>query len=86
MGAVRMLESLTLAGAIGAAVGMYLGWLDCKILWGVLQAAITKRKQSGAESAVTLERAEPLLRKLIFVITMIGFPIIGFFAGQTIAG
>ncbi|MDD7908513.1 hypothetical protein PUV47_01180 [Pseudovibrio exalbescens] len=77
---------LTLAGAIGAALGAYIGWLDCKILWGTLQAAVTKRKQTGATSAASLERAEPHLRKLIFVITMFGFPIIGFLAGQTIAG
>ncbi|WP_405048079.1 hypothetical protein [Flexibacterium corallicola] len=78
--------SFSPVGLLGAALGLYIGWLDSKILFGVLQAAVLKRKQGRVGETFWLEKAEPHLRKIIFCIMMIGFPIIGYLAGASIAG
>ncbi|MDN3719504.1 hypothetical protein QW131_10590 [Roseibium salinum] len=40
--------SISLAGVIGAAIGLYVGWLDYRILKGMLQAAETKKTDRRA--------------------------------------
>jgi len=77
--------TISLAGAIGAAVGLYVGWLDWKILKGMLQAAETKNRQAGGDGGV-VARHKALLGALVFGVPVFGFPIIGYWAASQLAG
>jgi hypothetical protein len=50
---------VSLPGVIGAAIGLYVGWLDWKILKGILQAAETKNKQAGGDGGVVARYRAP---------------------------
>ncbi|PVB62633.1 hypothetical protein [Labrenzia sp. 011] len=77
--------SISLAGAIAAAVGLYVGWLDWKILKGLLQAAEAKNRQAGGDGGVPA-RYKTLLGVVIFVVPVIGFPVIGYWAASALVG
>ncbi|MBA5776503.1 hypothetical protein H2509_05125 [Stappia sp. F7233] len=76
---------ISLAGLIGAAIGLYIGWLDYKILTGVLRAQVEKRKQKTGNGGF-LERFEEPVRVLVMGLTVIGFPVIGYIAARQLAG
>jgi hypothetical protein len=77
--------SISLAGVIGAAVGFYVGWIDYKILKGMLQALETKNRQAGGDGGV-VARYKALFGALVFGVPVIGFPIIGYWAASLLAG
>ena len=79
------LADISLAGVIGAAVGLYIGWLDWKILKGMLQAAEMKNRQAGGDGGAAA-RYKTLLGVLIFGVPVIGFPVIGYLAASLLAG
>lgn len=76
---------ISFAGLIGAVLGGYIGWLDWKILKGLLQALEEKNRRKGGDGGFAV-RYGPLLRGLSFVVPVIGFPVIGYLAGSQIAG
>ena len=77
--------SISIAGLIGAAVGLYVGWLDWKILKGMLQAAETKNRQAGGDGGAAA-KYKTLLGVVIFGVPVIGFPVIGYWAASQLAG
>ncbi|WP_281932076.1 hypothetical protein [Roseibium album] len=77
--------SVSLAGVIGAAIGLYVGWLDYKILKGMLQATETKNRQAGGDGGRAARYKAPL-SALIFGVPVIGFPIVGYWAASQLAG
>jgi len=77
--------SVSFAGLIGAVLGGYLGWLDWKILKGVLQAAEEKNRREGGDGGFVAKYGA-LLRGLIFAVPIFGFPIIGYLAGSQLVG
>lgn len=77
--------TLSLAGVIGAVIGLYVGWLDWKILKGMLQAAEMKNRQAGGDGGAAV-RYKALLSALIFGIPVIGFPIVGYWAASALVG
>ncbi len=77
--------SISLIGLIGAAVGLYIGWLDYRILKGILQAAETKNRQAGGDGGAVAKH-KALLSALIFGVPIIGFPLIGYWAASQLAG
>lgn len=77
--------SISLAGVIGALVGLYVGWLDYRILKGILQAVETKNRQAGGDGGV-VARYKALFGALVFGVPVIGFPIIGYWAASLLAG
>lgn len=76
---------ISLPGAIGAAVGFYIGWLDWKILKGMLQAVEAKNRQAGGDGGAAA-KYKALLGALSFGIPVIGFPIVGYWAASQLAG
>ncbi|QDG77294.1 hypothetical protein [Labrenzia sp. PHM005] len=76
---------ISLPGVIGAAVGFYIGWLDWKILKGMLQAVETKNRQAGGDGGA-VAKYKALLGALSFGIPVIGFPIVGYWAASQLAG
>jgi len=77
--------SISIAGVIGAAIGLYVGWLDWKILKGMLQAAEMKNRQAGGDGGPAARYKAPL-SALIFGLPVIGFPIVGYWAASLLAG
>ncbi|WP_428688441.1 hypothetical protein [Roseibium sp.] len=77
--------SLSLAGVIGAAIGLYIGWLDWKILKGILQATEMKNRRAGGDGGL-VARHKALLGAVIFGVPVIGFPVIGYLAASSLAG
>lgn len=77
--------SVSLAGVIGAVVGLYIGWIDYKILKGILQASEMKNRQAGGDGGAAV-KYKALLGALIFGIPIIGFPVIGYWAASQLAG
>ena len=77
--------SVSIAGLIGAAIGLYVGWIDYKIVVGVLRAAAERQKQrSGRESL--LGRYMGQLQILVMAFSLVGFPVVGYLAGSSLAG
>ena len=81
------MEALSLAGVIGAAVGLIFGWADYKIVGGVIEGKLraTDRSTTPAEKADYARRVE-WFRRLWFVATVVAFPIVGYFVGRAIGG
>ncbi len=75
---------VSLAGVIGGAVGLYIGWIDHRILKGLLQAAEQRDKMQGGNGFVTRHGAG--LRGAVFFVPIVGFPVIGYLAGSQLVG
>ncbi len=76
---------ISIAGLIGGVMGIYLGWLNYRLLLGFMEAAINKDREQNPAEKGWVELAEPMIRKVIFTLTIIGIPIIGYLAGASIA-
>ncbi|EFO33622.1 conserved hypothetical protein [Roseibium sp. TrichSKD4] len=77
--------SVSIVGLIGAVLGLYLAWIDQKILKGILQAAEMKNREGGGDGGIAARYRAPLTA-LIVVVPMVGFPIVGYWAGASLAG
>ncbi|WP_293861766.1 hypothetical protein [uncultured Alsobacter sp.] len=78
---------LSLAGLIGALVGLALGYVDYKVVGGVVEGKLRKldRSSSAAEKE-EFERKIRILRVVLFAVTMLAFPVIGYLFGSVVAG
>ena len=77
--------SFSLAGLIGAAIGLYIGWIDYKIVIGVLKGAAERQKlRIGKPGFLDLYMEQ--IRYLVLGFGLVGFPLIGYFAGRALAG
>ncbi|MDJ0929702.1 hypothetical protein [Breoghania sp.] len=66
---------------------LYLGWIDYKLTAGYVRAGLRKRKPGqAAPVADWLERNTDVVLGGLFVIAMLGFPVIGYLAGASLAG
>ncbi|MFD1694140.1 hypothetical protein [Roseibium aestuarii] len=75
----------SLAGLIGAGLGLYLGWLDGKVLSGILGAQAERKRGEGAGNSI-LVRYQAQIRALSLGCPLVAFPIIGYWAGISLAG
>ncbi|MBS7803791.1 hypothetical protein KIH24_04300 [Rhizobiales bacterium TNE-4] len=78
--------SLSLPELIGALIGLGLGWLDYRILSGVVEGKLRKLDRSEGEERAGFERKIRLMKGIFFVMTVGAFPVVGYLLGQTIAG
>ncbi|MCA1241945.1 hypothetical protein LC092_05810 [Stappia stellulata] len=77
--------SFSLAGLIGAAIGLYIGWIDYKIVIGVLKGAAERQNQRIGKQGF-LDRYMEQIRYLVLGCGLIAFPMIGYLAGRSLAG
>ncbi len=77
--------SISIAGLIGAAIGLYIGWIDYKIVAGVLQGAAERQRQRTGRDGL-LGRNMGAVRAIVLGFGLIGFPVVGYLAGSTLAG
>jgi hypothetical protein len=79
--------NLSVAGLIGAAVGLGVGYIDYRILTGVVVGRLRKLDTSSTPAErETFERKIRVMRILFAVMTVGAFPVIGYVLGTTIAG
>ena len=78
---------MSYAGLIGAVLGLILGWLDYRIVGGVIEGKLWATDRSGtrAEKA-DYERRIRWFRRLWFVATVCVFPVVGYLIGRAIGG
>jgi len=78
---------LSVPGLIGALVGLAIGYVDYRVVGGVLQAKLRKldRSQGAAETA-EFEGKLRILRIVFFTMTVVAFPLVGYWLGVTVAG
>jgi hypothetical protein len=78
---------LPVAGLIGALVGLLLGWVDYRVVSGVVEAKLRRLDTSAGDAEKQVfERKIRIMRVLFMVMTVGAFPIIGFLLGQSVAG
>ncbi|WP_349360800.1 hypothetical protein [Stappia sp.] len=76
---------ISIAGLIGAAIGLYIGWIDYKIMVGVLRGAAERNRLKTGRTG-WLSRFEEPLRMGLLALTLIGFPVIGYVAASSLVG
>ena len=70
------------AGLIGALFGFVLGYLDYKIVIGIIQRRLKQVEEAEqAESLDGFEKHLGRMRIVVLVMTVAAFPVIGFLAG-----
>ena len=81
------MEAVSPAGAIGAVLGLILGWLDYKVVggWVARKLKETDRSQTAAEKA-DYERRILLFQRWFLLSTVGAFPIVGYLLGSAVAG
>lgn len=78
---------LSLAGLIGAAVGLAVGYVDYRVVGGVVEARLRKLDTSANEAErAAYERKIQWFRWIFLAMTVGAFPIVGYVLGVTIAG
>lgn len=79
--------TLSLAGLIGALVGLAVAWLDWKMISGILRARHVERSMTlPPERRVVAERNLALLLKAIWALLFVGIPLVGYLTGVAIGG
>ena len=78
---------VSVPGLIGALVGLAIGYVDYRVVGGVLEAKLRKldRSQGTAEMA-QFEGKLRILRIVFFAMTVLAFPLVGYWLGVTVAG
>ncbi|HEX5868723.1 MAG TPA: hypothetical protein VFY72_13565 [Beijerinckiaceae bacterium] len=81
------MEAVSPAGAIGAVVGLILGWLDYKVVggWVARKLKETDRSETAAEKA-DYQRRIVLFQRWFLLSTVGAIPIVGYLLGQAVAG
>jgi hypothetical protein len=81
-----LIDWISPAGMIGAAIGFLIGLVNFKTIGGFVTAKLreTDRSTNAAEKA-DYERRIRIFRAALFVITVIVFPVIGYLFGTTVA-
>jgi hypothetical protein len=78
---------LSLAGLIGAFIGLVAGWASYVVVIGILEPRLRKldKSESPTEKAA-FEDKLGLMRRLILGIEVVAFTIFGYAAGHLVAG
>ncbi|SCC81327.1 hypothetical protein GA0071312_2264 [Saliniramus fredricksonii] len=81
-----MIEWISPAGMIGAAIGFLIGLVNFKTIGGYVTAKLreTDRSTNAAEKA-DYERRIRIFRVALFTLTVIAFPVIGYLFGTTVS-
>jgi len=79
--------SISLAGQVGALVGLGVAWLDWRMVSGILRARHAQKSMTlPREEQARAELRLKLLLGLIFVLFFGGIPLVGYLTGAAIGG
>ena len=78
---------VSLPGLIGAGVGLAIGWVDFKVVAGLVERKLRDTDRSStSEEKAAFDRKVDKFRVAFFVATVCFFPVVGYILGRTIAG
>jgi hypothetical protein len=78
---------VSVAGMVGALVGLAIGYVDYRVVAGVVEGKLRRLDtSSGPQEREVFERKIRIMRVLFFLMTVGAFPVIGYLLGQTVAG
>jgi hypothetical protein len=78
---------LSLAGLVGALVGLALGYVDYRVVAGVVEGRLRKLDRSqGPDETAVFERKIRGMRVVFLIMTVGVFPVVGYLLGKTITG
>ncbi|PSC06394.1 hypothetical protein SLNSH_03685 [Alsobacter soli] len=78
---------LSIPGLMGAAIGLALGYVDFRVVGGVVESRLRKLDRSGSpDEKAVFERKLGVLRGVLFLGTVMFFPVIGYLLGLTVSG
>jgi hypothetical protein len=78
---------VSVAGMVGALVGLAIGYVDYRVVAGVVEGKLRRLDTSSSpQERDDFERKIRIMRALFFVLTVGAFPVIGYLLGQTVAG
>ncbi len=78
---------VSVAGMVGAFVGLAIGYVDYRVVAGVVEGKLRRLDTSSSDQERTVfERKIRIMRVLFFLMTVGAFPVIGYLLGQTVAG
>ena len=78
---------LSLAGLVGALVGLALGYVDYRVVAGVVEGRLRKLDRSqGPDETAAFEKKIRGMRVVFLIMTVGVFPVVGYLLGATIAG
>jgi hypothetical protein len=78
---------LQLPGLIGAVIGLALGYVDFRVVSGVVEGRLRKLDRSqGLDEKAVFERKIRAMRVVFLIMTVGVFPVVGYLFGITIAG
>ena len=77
--------SLSVAGLVGALVGLAIAWLDWKMVSGILRARHAQKALTtqGAQRQQADRRLNVVLG-VVFVVLFVGIPLVGYMTGVAI--
>lgn len=77
----------TLPAVIGAAMGATVGWINFKVVTGLVTAKLRELDRSAdAAERAEFERKLVLLRRIMFVATVPVIAGVGYWLGRTVGG
>lgn len=72
-------------GLIGAGIGFVVGWVQYKLIGGVVVAGLRRTNRSKTQAEYDdYERRIRLLQALLLVMMVLGLPILGYVIGRTV--
>ena len=79
--------TISLAGVVGALIGLAVGWLDWKMVSGILrQKHVANSMTLPAAERAKAERRLGLILKGVFMLCFVGIPLVGYLTGAAIGG
>ena len=77
----------SLPGLVGAAIGLVIGWVDFKLVAGLVEGKLRAlRSPADRDADAQFERKVQRFRLAFFVGTVCFFPIVGYALGRSIGG
>lgn len=78
---------LSLAGLIGAFVGLVAGWANYVFVLGIVERKLRQLDKSATpEERATFEHKLALMRRIVLAIDVVVFTVIGYALGHAIGG
>ena len=77
----------TLPAIIGGAVGLVLGYVDFRVVAGVIEGKLRRLDTSSTPAEKdSFERKIRLMRVIFATLTIGAFPVVGYLLGQAVGG
>jgi hypothetical protein len=78
---------LSLAGLVGAFVGLVAGWINFLVIVGIVERRLRQLDKSATqEERLAFEQKLGLMRRMILALDVVVFSVVGYAIGHAIGG